>query len=168
MAVSVSGTITLDVALNAIENFDLGSDVKAGISQALTQAFASGVGLNQLDRLFVDQRTVSGSGTDALDFNGGGLLDILKNAWAPARLKLLIVKNLGPNDIQIVRPASNGIPLFLAASDGVQVPVGGMVMLLWPSAAGIVVTAGTGDLLNIVNTAGGSIDYVIIAGGASA
>lgn len=168
MAVSVSGTVTLDVLLSAVENLDLSIDKKAAISQALTQAFSSGVGLNQIDRLFADQRTISGSGTDALDFAGGGLLDILGNAWAPARMKLLIVKNLGPNDIQVVRPASNGIPFLLAVSDGAQIPTGGIVMLLWPSAAGIVVTAGTGDLLNIVNTAAGSIDYVIIVGGASA
>lgn len=168
MAVSVSGTVTIDVVLSAVENLDLSVDKKAAISKALTQTFSSGVGLNQLDRLLVDERTIAGSGTDALDFNGGGLTDVLGAAWAPARLKFLVVINLGPNDIQVVRPASNGIPLYLAASDGEQIPVGGSLVKVWPSAAGIVVTATTGDLLNIVNTAAGTITYQIICGGASA
>src|SRR5262245_40268195 len=168
MAVSASGTITLEFVLSQVSTTDLTDGTKNAISQALTQAFASGVGLNQLDRLFADQRTLTASQTDAIDFNGGGLLDIVNAAWAPARVKFLAVKNLGPNDIQVVRPASNGIPLFLAAGDGIQLPVGGMFFGNWPSAAGVVVTAGTGDLLNVINTTTGTTDYILIAGGASA
>jgi hypothetical protein len=168
MAVSVSGTITADILVSAVDSLDLGAERKASVSKVLTTTFASGVGLNQLDRLFFDERTIAGSGTDALDFNGGGLVDALNTAWAPARLKFLVVLNLGPNDIQVVRPASNGIPLYLAAGDGEQIPLNGLLVKVWPSAAGIVVTAGTGDLLNIINTAAGTITYQIIAGGASA
>ena len=168
MAISVSGTVTLDMVLGAVENLDLSVDKKAALSKVVSQAFSSGVGLNQIDRLLVDERTITGSGTDSLDFAGGGLLDVLGAAWAPARIKLLVVINLGPNDIQVQRPAANGIPLYLAASDGEQIPINGWLVKNWPSAAGIVVTAGTGDLLNIVNTAAGTITYQIICGGASA
>lgn len=168
MAVSASGTISLSTVITQVEGLDLGVNKTSALSKLLTQAFASGTGLNQIDRLFMDQRTISGSGTDALDFVGGGLLDVLGAAFAPARIKFLIIVNLGPNDIQVQRPASNGIPLYLAVSDGEQIPINGVLYKCWPSAAGIVVTPTTGDLLNIVNTAAGNIDYLIICGGASA
>lgn len=168
MAITAAGTITLDVLLSAVENLDLSADKRADLSKVIRSIFTSGVGVGQFDRLLLDERTISGSGTDALDFAGGGLLDALGAAWAPARLKFLIILNLGPNDIQVVRPAANGIPIYLAASDGEQIPVNGILVKVWPSAAGIVVTAGTGDLLNVINTAAGTITYQIICGGASA
>jgi hypothetical protein len=165
---AVSGSITLTYALGAVDALDLSQERKAGLSKVVTQTFTSGVGLNQIDRLLFDERTITGSGTDALDFSGGGLVDVMNVAWAPARIKYLCVINLGPNDIQLVRPASNGIPIYLAASDGELIPANGFLEKCWPSAAGVVVTAGTGDLLNIVNTAAGTITYQIICGGASA
>jgi hypothetical protein len=167
MAVSASGSVTLNTVLTQVEGLDLSVDKRAALSKQLTQTWTSGTGLGALDRLLVDERTLAGSATDALDFNGGGLTDVLGAAWAPVRIKFLIVVNLGPNDIQVVRPA-NGIPIYLASGDGEQIPLSGHLYKSWPSAAGVVVTAGTGDLLNIVNTAAGTITYQIICGGASA
>jgi hypothetical protein len=167
MAVSASGTISLSSVLGQVEGLDIGVEKKAALSKLLTQAWATGVGLNQFDRLLVDERSVGSSATDSLDFAGGGLTDVLGATWAPARLKFLILANLGPNDIQVVRP-SNGIPIFLAVGDGEQIPLNGVLYKSWPSAAGVVVTAGSGDLLNVVNTAAGTIGYQIIAGGGSA
>lgn len=167
MAVSASGNVSLTAGLTQVEGLDVGVNKNAAISKLMSQTFASGTAVNQLDRLFVDERSVAATAVDQLDFNGGGLTDVLGAAWAPARLKFLIITNLGPNDIQVVRP-TNGIPIFLAAGDGEQIPVGGTLYKSWPSAAGVLVTGGTGDLLNIVNTGAGTIGYQIIAGGASA
>jgi hypothetical protein len=167
MAISASGTISLNAVLSQVEGLDLGVDKKASLSKLLSQAWASGTAGNQLDRVFVDERSVAATAVDQLDFIGGGLTDVLGAAWAPARLKFLIVANLGPNDITVVRP-SNGIPIFLAVGDGEQIPTGGVLYKSWPSAAGVVVTTGTGDLLNVTNTTTGTTGYQIIAGGASA
>ena len=168
MAVSASGTISINAVLSAVESLDLSVEKKAALSKLLTQTFASGVGLNQFDRLFVDERTVAGSATDTLDFNGGGLVDVLGSAWAPARLKFLILVNLGPNPMRLQRPAANGIAIYLAASDGEEIPLNGVLVKIWPDATGKVVTAGSADLLDVVNTAAGNSIYQIIAGGASA
>jgi hypothetical protein len=167
MAISAAGTITIDAVLSAVENLDLSVDKKADLTKAIRQVFTSGAGAGQFERLFVDERPLGGGATDALDFSGGGLLDVLGGAWAPGKLKFLIVQNLGPNDIQVVRPA-NGIPIYTSASGGEQIPSGGILVKIWPSAAGVAVTTGTGDLLNIVNTATAANTYQIIAGGAGA
>ena len=167
MAVSASGNVSLNAVLGQAEGLDLGITKNASVSKALSQAFTTGTAVNQLDRLFADERTLTSTQVEQLDFIGGGLTDIIGAAWAPARLKFLIIANLGPNDIQVVRP-SNGIPIFLAVGDGEQIPVGGVLYKSWPSAAGIVVTTGTGDLLNVTNVSAGTSVYQIIAGGASA
>ncbi|MCW2767774.1 MAG: hypothetical protein JWO11_3733, partial [Nocardioides sp.] len=73
------------------------------------------------------------------------------------------------NNVNVVQPASNGVPLFLAAGDGVAVKPSGMFVWYDPSAAGVVVTPATGDLLNLVNSgAGTSVTYDIHIVGASA
>jgi len=165
---AVTGTITVEAVLNYVNALDLSAEAKAGLSKILRATFASGVGLNQIDRVFWDERTIAGSATDSLDLAGGGLVDPLGVAFAPARIKVLIVNNLGPNTINLQRPAANGAAVFLAASDGVAIPSGGFACFVWPDATGIAVTAGTADLINIVNTAGGNTVVQVIIGGASA
>jgi hypothetical protein len=166
MAISASGTISLSTILGQVEGLDIGVNKQSSVSKLLSQAWATGTAGNQLDRLFVDERSVAATAVDQLDFIGGGLTDVLGAAWAPARLKFLIIANLGPNDLQVVRP-SNGIPIFLAVGDGEQIPTGGVLYKSWPSANGVTVVTGTGDLLNVINTAVGTSGYQIICGGAS-
>jgi hypothetical protein len=54
----------------------------------------------------------------------------------------------------------------MAASDGIQVQPGGIFLLVTPSSGGYAVTASTGDLITMTNSAGStSVTYdVIIAG----
>ena len=132
-------------------------------------ALAAGTGAGQADRFYYAKPSIAGSATLTLDLNGGGLVDPYGDALAFARIKKLIVFNeLGPNTINVVRPASNGVPLFLAAGDGEPVHVGGITIKYWPGATAIVVTAGTGDLIDIVNTAAGAVTPEIWIEGASA
>ena len=71
--------------------------------------------------------------------------------------------------MRVTRPASNGVPLFLAASDGLDVKPGGCFLWLAPDATGVAVTAGTGDLINIANSSSGtSVTYDVVIIGASA
>jgi hypothetical protein len=169
MAVAASGTITVNVLGSLINTLDLSATASAPLSKLLSSTFTSGTGLSQIDRWWWDERTLAGSTTDSLDLNGGGLVDPLGVAFAPARIKILIVYNAGPNIINLARPAgATGVPIFGAVSDFEPIHVNGFVVKVWPSAAGIVVTAGTGDIIEIVNTAAGTITYQIIIGGCSA
>jgi hypothetical protein len=147
---------------------DLGT-AEFPLNVAFAQALADGVGLNQSDRLFTDTRTIAASSTDSLDLAGA-----LTNAFGTvtfARVKAILVKAsaANTNNVNVTRPASNGLPLFLAAGDGIPVKPGGAFLWVATDATGVPVTAGTGDLLDLVNSgAGTSVTYDIVILGASA
>lgn len=128
----------------------------------------SGAGLNAANVVWSDRRTLAASTTDTLDVaTGGGLVDALGVAVAMARMKGIIVRNRGAQNITVGRPAANGVPWMTAAGDSNIVVPGGVLIEFWPTAAGIVVTAATADLIEVVNGAGSSVDYDIIIFGAS-
>ena len=130
---------------------------------------AQGAGAAQADMIWSDQRTIAASGTDALDL-AGSLAGPFGGTLTFARIKMLLVVAAAgnTNNVNIVMPGSNGVPLFLAASDGIAVKPAGLFLWYDPSAAGVAVTAGTGDLLNIVNSGGGTgVTYDIHIVGAS-
>lgn len=131
---------------------------------------ASGTGAGAADMQWSDQRTLAASGTENLDL-AGSLTGPFGNTLTFARIKAVIVKasSGNTNDVQVTRPASNGAPLFLAAGDGVALPPGGLFAWVAPNAAGAAVTAGTGDLITVTNSAGTTgVTYDVIVIGASA
>ena len=130
----------------------------------------TGTGANQADMLWHDTRTLSASATEDLDLAG-----VLTNAFGAtqtfARIKLIAVSAASgnTNNVNVTRPASNGVPLFLAASDGVPVRPGGLFVWVAPDATAVAVTGGTGDLLTFTNSAGStSVTYSVMIIGASA
>ena len=142
----------------------------APLNLAKNIALTNGTGANQADRVWADQRTISASATDSIDL-AGSLTDAFGAALTFARIKAVLVTaaSTNSNNVNVTRPASNGVPLFIAAGDGIPVRPGGMIVWVAPDATGVAVTAGTGDLLDIVNSgAGSSVTYDIAIIGASA
>lgn len=130
----------------------------------------SGTGLGAADMMVSDTVTLAASGTADIDL-AGSITGHLGNSLTFARIKLVYVSAAtgNTNDVNVTRPASNGVPLFLAASDGIPVKPGGKFIWVAPNAAGVAVTAATGDLITFTNSSSGTgvtYDYVII--GASA
>lgn len=141
----------------------------APVSYTLRTQLATGTGAGQADRIFTDTRTLSASATEDLDLQGS-LLTPLGTAFTPARVKALVITAASgnTNNVNVTRPASNGVPLFLAASDGVAVQPGGALVLVAPGATGYAVTASTGDLVTVTNSAGTtSVTYNVIIIGSS-
>lgn len=131
---------------------------------------ANGTGANQADLIFHDTRTLTASATEDLDL-AGVLTSALGATLTFARIKAVIVSaaSTNTNNVNVTRPASNGVPLFLAASDGLAVRPGGAFVWVAPDATGVAVTGGTGDLLTFTNSAGGSsVTYSVVLIGASA
>lgn len=131
---------------------------------------ATGVGLGQADMKWSDQRTLAPSTPEDLDL-AASLTGPLGTTLTFARIKALLVKaaSANANDVVVSRPAANGVPLFAAASDAIPVKPGGLFLWVAPSAAGIVVTPATGDLITVTNGgAGTSVTYDIVILGASA
>jgi len=161
---------TIDVNLAAVlaTALDLGS---AQYSPVINKriSLATGVGAQQADQIFTDTRTVAASGTDALDL-AGSLTGPLGGVLTFVKLKAILVRAAAgnANNVRVNRPATNGVPLFLAASGGTDVLPGGLFLWVAPG-AGITVTAATGDLINCDNSGSGtSVTYDVAIIGTSA
>jgi hypothetical protein len=165
---ALSSTIKVNIAATQTNPLDLGTgSFPAAASAALT--LANGTGNGQADVLFSDQRTITASSNEDLDF-AGVLVGAFGATATFARLKVLYVKaaTANVNNVVITRPAANGVPIFAAASDAISVRPGGVFLWACTDATGVVVTAATADLINISNSgAGTSVVYDIVAIGAS-
>jgi len=127
--------------------------------------FTDGAGANQAKSVFADERTLAASANESLDL-AGGLTDVFGNSITFTKIKAIIIQAAAANsnDVLVGGAASNGFTSFVgAADDTIKVKPGGMFMIVAPDANGLAVTAGTGDLLKIANSAGGSgVTYKII------
>jgi hypothetical protein len=129
-----------------------------------TSLLANGTASGQASQVFSDTRTLTASATENLDL-AGSLTNAFGTTLTFAKIKLIMVRassaNNAANAVQIQRGSSNGVPLFLAASDGLQLNASGIFLVYDP--VGITVTAGTGDILTITNSAGtNSVTYDIV------
>lgn len=166
---SLTSVLTVKTVATLTNALDLAT---ASVPLTLTNQIrlAAGTGANQADLIFHDTRTLGASGTEDLDL-AGSLVGALGNTLTFARIKALVISAASgnTNSVQVTRPASNGVPLFLAAGDGLSVRPGGVFAWIAPDATGVAVTAGTGDLITITNSAGStSVTYNVVIIGASA
>lgn len=140
-----------------------------GLSASLT--FADGTAANQANRVFTDTRTLAASATEDLDL-AAVLVDAFGAAITFVKVKgIFITAAAGnTNNVRLTRPAANGFALFLAASDGLDIPPGGFFAIAGPALAGLgSVTAGTADLITLTNSgAGTSVTYSIVIIGTNA
>ncbi len=166
---SLTATVQLSVAGQQTNPVDLGT-AKAPFSESLSIAYASGVAAGQADRVFHDQRTLAASATENLDL-AGILADVFGAVLTFATIKAIIIRAASgnTNDVQVTRPAANGVVgPFLAAGDGVALKPG-FAFAWFGSGAGVAVTPATGDLLTITNSAAGTpVTYDVIIIGTSA
>lgn len=168
---ALSSTIKLAVAASLTSAQDLGT-ARAPATLAAAVTLATGTGAGQADRLFADTRTLAASGTEDLDL-AGVLVDGLGATITFARIKAVVIRadEDNTNLVQVTRPASNGVPLFMAAGDGIALRPGETFAVFTglADAIGHVVTAGTGDLLTITNSAGTTgVTYDVVIIGCSA
>ncbi len=166
---ALSSSVNLALAAQQSASLDLGS-AAFSVSKTFGGALASGTGAGQADKLWTDTRTLAASATEDLDL-AGVLVDAFGTTTTFVKVKAVIVAAAAANtnNVNLTRPASNGVPLFLAAGDGIAVRPGGMVAIFAPDATGYAVTAATGDLLTLTNSAGTtSVTYDVVIIGTSA
>lgn len=147
---------------------DLGT-AKLPFSLVVERALTDGTAAAMADRVFTDTRTLAASGTENLDL-AGTLTDAFGATLTFATIKAVIIKAAdgNTNSVQVTRPASNGVALFMAAGDGIALAAG-YCFAWFGSGTGISVTAGTGDLLTVTNSAAGtSVSYSVVIIGTSA
>ena len=148
---------------------DLG-DVNAPLVVRRAIDFANGVGGNQANVIWSDQRTLAPSASETLDLAGGGLVDALGQALAPARLKALLIYSspANLNNLTVLGNAA-AVPFLNTVATTLTLKPGALLLLVQPDAAGVVVTATTADLIQVANAAGvNSVTYdILIIGGAT-
>jgi hypothetical protein len=134
-------------------------------------SFSSGTAANQADRIFHDTRTLAASATENLDL-AGVLADSFGATITFARIKGILVAAASGNTNNVV-VGGHATAAFVNwvgdATDTIVVRPGGTFCLTAPDATAYAVTATTGDMLTVTNSAGGTgVTYDIILIGASA
>lgn len=170
MATTLTAFITAEIKATYKNLLDLGTPTDQFLKRLVIE-LANGTGANSADLMFHDQRTLTASGTEDLDLAGGLTNPLTGAAMTFVELRFLLVTaaSTNTNNVVVSRPASNGVPIFSAAGDAAPVSPGGVLLLGGPADGKIAVTAGTGDLITITNSAGStSVTYDVAILGVSA
>lgn len=159
----VTGEIAVSLNVTQVGTADLGNPtVKAAITE-LFQFTAGNAALGTADVMFKDTRTLAASGTENLDL-AGVLVDAFGATATSAEIIAIYVKAAAANTNNVViGNVTNGFVGPLGATGTYTVSPGDF--FLATSRAGWAVTAATGDLLKITNSAAGTpvtYDVVII------
>lgn len=160
---TVSAEILARIKVSQTGSNDFGGPEFDPAVEALIQ-LTTGVGANQANIVFVDERTVTTGATDSIDLNAV-LTDAFGASIVAVELVALLIINkpkagtpLNTTDLTIGGGA-NGV--FATAMPFVLKP-GAFMLLAAGDAAGIkTVTAATADLLAIINGSGASAKYQI-------
>jgi hypothetical protein len=162
-AASLTSRIEIQVTAKLSSQLDLVA-AEAPLAKQSLLDLTNGTGTNQANTVWSDQRTIAASTTEDLDLAGGGLTDAFGVAFAPVKLKALIVCASSGNTNNVVLGGdANAVPILSAAATTVTIQPKGCFVLTAPATAGIAVTAGTGDILQVANSgAGTSVTYDII------
>ncbi len=156
--------VSLKIDALLLRSLDL-STAEDPLLVSILASLSNGTASGNASQLWHDTRTLSASATEDLD-----LAAALTNAFGVtltfAKVKCVLVRAAvgNTNDVQVTRSAANGVPLFMAAGDGIALAPGEWFVYFSPT-VGKTVTAGTGDLLTITNSAGSTgvtYDVVII------
>jgi hypothetical protein len=161
---ALTARIVLDVQSSQTSALDL-ETVASPLSYRKVIDIANGTGAYQATKRFTDTRTLAPSGTEDIDLSGV-LIDGFGSTLLFTRIVAIIIEasSANTNLVNVSVPIANGfITPFAAASDTVKVRPGGFMALAAPDATAYVVTAGTGDLLTITNSAAGtSVTYNLV------
>jgi hypothetical protein len=157
-------TASIDLHIKAKQTGTVGlATPQVLIDLAKSMDFSAGTAaVGQANVMYSATRTLAASTGEDLDL-AGVLADALGATIAAAEIVAIYIAAAqgNTNDVQLTRPASNGVPLFLAAGDGLSVGPGDFVLLT--NRKGIAVTAATGDLLHVANAAAGtSVSYDVV------
>lgn len=160
MALTAGVNVTLSGQHTSALDFNTAS---FDLAKKMVTSFANGSGLNQANKIFTDTRAVLTAATDALDLNGGGLTDAFGVALVFSALKGLIIRSAAANTtVLTILGNAAAVPILGTVATTMALKPGGVFVWLDTSAAGTTVTAGTGDIIQVVNAAGATANFDIV------
>lgn len=160
----LTATVRASIAATLTGSNDMGTPTHEFI-ESFSLLMESGTGANQANNCFSDERTLAASATEELDLAGGLTNGLGATLTFTAIKAILVIAATGnTNDVLLGGAAANAFTgPFQNSSDIVNIKPGGVALFLNPSAAGWAVTAGTGDLLKLANSAGSTgVTYRIV------
>ncbi len=170
---ALATTLNLRLTATLTKTIDL---ITAGLTAPLsindTISMATGTGTGLADKVFFDTRTLAASATENIDL-AGSLTDALGDPLTFVKVKLLYVKaastNNAANNVVVGGAATNTFAgPFSDPTDKVSLAAGD-IFLATKQGTGWTVTAATGDILLITNSAGTNpVNYDIVIIGTSA
>lgn len=171
---AINGEIVVSLNMEQTGSHDFGGPLLEADMRALLQ-LTDGTGVNQADRLFIDQRTVASASNDDLDL-AGVLADALGATITFAEIVAIFIinapktGNANTTDLT-VGLGTNPFVGFLGGTTPTMGPLkpGAFAMIGGGGAAGIgTVGAGSSDILRIANSSGAPATYQIAIVGRSA
>jgi hypothetical protein len=167
----LSSTLAVAAFTELSQTAGLGtSRVPVGLSRSVT--LGSGTGAGKADKVYQGRRTLAASATEDLDL-AGVLTDAFGAAITFVKVKGLFIAASASNTNSVVlgNATSNAWATLLNATGTVTLRPGAALGFIAGTAesAAYSVTASTGDILKVANSAGGSsVSYDICIVGASA
>lgn len=163
MAVGASLSVKISASKSGSPN--VGSAVWSGVLEKALN-FGNGTTANNIDLIYMAERTVASNTTDSIDV-AGVLTDPLGSTITAAEIVGIVLINQAEDGTANTTTltigsasATNALPGFAVARDVVR--PGGVFVLVNPDATGIAaVTAGTADILPIVNSTGAANTYML-------
>lgn len=157
---TLSAKLTIQANSRFVEALDLSNPTDV-LALDLSQSFTAGAGNKQVTKLFHDTRTLADGATENLDL-AGVLVDPYGSTITFTAVKAIVFKNKSTTQTFSVGGAATAqfINWVADASDIVKVPPEGVFVLTAPN-AGFAVTATTGDLFKVANSAGAAADYQV-------
>ena len=153
--ISVNATLAGDVGLAT-------ASVPLAVKKQIE--FANGVAANQADKVYSASYSILTGATENIDVKGA-LVDALGAAFTPAKLKLVYIYSRPTNSTNLTLLGNaNSVPILGTAATTTVLDPGGLFHVLRPGLAGITVTAGTGDIIQVVNAAGATavVDVILV------
>ncbi len=154
--------VTLDLDSLLLRALDLGT-AHDHLKLTIRNNLSNGTGSGQASQMWHDTRNLGASATENLD-----LAASLTNAFGVTltftTVKFILVQAAATNtnSVQFQRHTSAGVPLFMAALDGISLAPGEWFCFASPT-TGKTVTATTGDMFTVTNSAGSTgVDYSIV------
>lgn len=152
-------------------------DIKAFLAGDLSEAnvpvivsnfgWSYGVGVNAVNIVYADKVTLADAANETLDlFASGSLLDIFGRALTLSAIKFLYIKNNSADaTLLVLGTAVTAVPICSDPSDIIEIPPGGVMLWLDPSAAGLVVSTNKDLKLEHDGTGETAMDVDVIAMG---
>ena len=163
-ATGLTANVVLSAGGTYSSTVDL-SSTQSTFNLSKTMALSFGGGASQSNLVFIDTRATAAP--EDLDVNAGALVDAFGNAFTIVDMKALVVCAAAANTTNVVLGGdAASVPFLDTAATTTTIKPGGCRVFTDPTATGIVVTAATGDIIQVAPSAG-TVTYDILVIGAS-